>query len=62
MSRALVTVDASELIGDQVGVGQHAIARNIEFNKAPVGSSGRAHHQIRALAVGLAHTMKVDGL
>ncbi len=62
MSRALVSVGASKFIGDQVGMGQHPIARDIEFNKAPVGSSGRAHHQIRALAIGLAHTMKVGGL
>ena len=62
MSRALVSVSASEFIGDQVGMGQHPIARNIELNKAPVGTSGRAQHEIRALPVGLAHTMKVGGL
>ena len=40
ISHALVTVDASELSGDQVGVGQHPIAGDLEFNKVPVYASG----------------------
>lgn len=60
--RRVLSVSASQFIGVQTGMGQHPTVRDIEFNKAPVGSFGWALHQIRALPVSLTHTVKVRGL